>query len=106
VTDYLSISSQYALAIGDGVVKDEVIARCDAHAAFLLDQFPQEGDFEWADTSFFKWMQSRHTVSGDLTFTTLCRASWIVRTDIGIGSSSPDRWENNTEARAGTRRCF
>lgn len=48
--------------------RDEVIARCDKHAQFLLAHFPKELAFEpsgltWKDTSFYKWMLDRHPVS-------------------------------------------
>ncbi|KAK2063895.1 hypothetical protein LY76DRAFT_659489 [Colletotrichum caudatum] len=61
--DQLSIESllfRYAVAMGDGATYDEVIARCDDHAHFLLSHFYEDADMDWSPTVFFKWMTKRH----------------------------------------------
>ncbi|KAK1992466.1 hypothetical protein LX36DRAFT_732451 [Colletotrichum falcatum] len=51
---------KYAVAMGDGATYDEVIARCDDHAHFLLSHFYEDADMDWSPTMFFKWMTKRH----------------------------------------------
>ncbi|KAK2048956.1 hypothetical protein LZ31DRAFT_458046 [Colletotrichum somersetense] len=61
--DQLSIETllfRYAVAMGDGATYDEVIARCDDHAHFLLSHFYEDADVDWSPTVFFKWMTKRH----------------------------------------------
>ncbi|KAK1599567.1 uncharacterized protein LY79DRAFT_144608 [Colletotrichum navitas] len=61
--DQLSIETllfRYAVAMGDGATYDEVVARCDDHAHFLLSHFYEDADMDWSPTVFFKWMTKRH----------------------------------------------
>ncbi|KAF6823891.1 defective in methylation-7 protein-like protein [Colletotrichum musicola] len=52
---------KYAVAIGDGATYDEVIARCDNHAPFLISHFYEDSHaFDWPPTVFFKWLVERH----------------------------------------------
>lgn len=53
---------KYAVAVGDGVVHDEVIQRCHDHAQFLIGHFPKETNFRWSGTTFYKWITSEHPV--------------------------------------------
>ncbi|KAK3378515.1 hypothetical protein B0H63DRAFT_525738 [Podospora didyma] len=51
---------KYAVAVGDGVLRDEVEARCHKWAKFLIGHFPKEIDLNWEETLFFKWMHQSH----------------------------------------------
>ncbi|KAF4958241.1 hypothetical protein FGADI_2613 [Fusarium gaditjirri] len=52
---------EYAASIGDGSTLEEVIARCDEHASFLIAQCIQDqGEAEWFVTPFYKWLINRH----------------------------------------------
>lgn len=61
---------QYAVAMGDGATLDEVEARCDNHAPFLISHFYEDRTaFDWEPTIFFKWLVERHPVSNNLRHT-------------------------------------
>ncbi|KAH6689589.1 hypothetical protein F5X68DRAFT_260251 [Plectosphaerella plurivora] len=57
---------KYAVLVGDGCFRDEVIAACDEHAPFLISQFfyderPGNQDkFGWPSTAFYRWLTARH----------------------------------------------
>ncbi|PHH76954.1 hypothetical protein CDD80_1082 [Ophiocordyceps camponoti-rufipedis] len=51
---------QYAVRVGDGCTFDEVVARCHEHAAFLINQFPQETSIDWNSTAFHRWIMTEH----------------------------------------------
>ncbi|EWZ45378.1 uncharacterized protein FOBCDRAFT_198962 [Fusarium oxysporum Fo47] len=52
---------EYAASIGDGSTLEEVIARCDDHASFLIAQCIQDqSEVEWFVTPFYKWLINRH----------------------------------------------
>ncbi|KAF5575461.1 hypothetical protein FPANT_11322 [Fusarium pseudoanthophilum] len=52
---------EYSASIGDGSTLEEVITRCDDHAAFLIAQCIQDqSEVEWSVTPFFKWLINRH----------------------------------------------
>lgn len=54
---------QYAARVGDGSTLDEVAARCNEHAGFLLSHFAQrETLIDWAPTAFYRWLVSEHAV--------------------------------------------
>nr|XP_036579293.1 uncharacterized protein CTRU02_10903 [Colletotrichum truncatum]KAF6786779.1 hypothetical protein CTRU02_10903 [Colletotrichum truncatum] len=47
--------------MGDGATYDEVVARCDDHAPFLISHFYEDSNaFDWPPTSFFQWLVERH----------------------------------------------
>lgn len=51
---------KYAVAVGDGVTRDEVEARCHKWAQFLIAHFPKEVDVKWESTLFSKWIHQSH----------------------------------------------
>ncbi|KAF4452918.1 hypothetical protein F53441_4344 [Fusarium austroafricanum] len=52
---------EYAASIGDGSTLEEVVARCDEHASFLIAQCTQDqSEVEWPATPFYKWLIDRH----------------------------------------------
>ncbi|KAF4585738.1 defective in methylation-7 protein [Ophiocordyceps camponoti-floridani] len=51
---------QYAVRAGDGCTFEEVVARCHEHAAFLINQFPQETSIDWNSTAFHRWIMMEH----------------------------------------------
>lgn len=59
---------KYAVLVGDGSFRDEVIAACDEHAPFLISQFfsderlPKEERIDWLATTFYRWLTARHPV--------------------------------------------
>jgi hypothetical protein len=56
---------KYAVLVGDGSFRDEVIAACDEHAPFLISQFSydkREGGTDWPATTFYRWLTARHPV--------------------------------------------
>ncbi|KAF3811126.1 hypothetical protein GCG54_00001440 [Colletotrichum gloeosporioides] len=56
-----SLLLKYAVAMGDGATLDEVEARCDNHAPFLISHFYEDrAAFDWEPTIFFKWLVERH----------------------------------------------
>ncbi|KAF9765158.1 hypothetical protein IL306_002599 [Fusarium sp. DS 682] len=56
-----SVFHEYAASIGDGSTLEEVIARCDEHASFLISQCIQDqSEVEWSVTPFYKWLIERH----------------------------------------------
>ncbi|WYZ38661.1 hypothetical protein EsH8_III_000575 [Colletotrichum jinshuiense] len=56
-----SLLLKYAVTMGDGATYDEVVARCDDHAQFLISHFYEDSDaFDWTPTIFFEWIVARH----------------------------------------------
>lgn len=59
---------QYAVLVGDGSFREEVIASCDEHAPFIISQFfaderlPKKDQFDWTPTTFHRWLTERHPV--------------------------------------------
>ncbi|KAF4965897.1 hypothetical protein FSARC_6367 [Fusarium sarcochroum] len=52
---------QYAAMVGDGATLEEVMARCDEHASFLISQCTQDrSEVDWDATPFYKWLIDRH----------------------------------------------
>ncbi|KAK0727266.1 hypothetical protein B0T26DRAFT_640010 [Lasiosphaeria miniovina] len=58
---------KYAVAVGDGVTRDEVEARCHKWAQFLIAHFPKEVDVNWESTLFSKWIHQSHPELKDKT---------------------------------------
>ncbi|RGP77764.1 hypothetical protein FLONG3_4153 [Fusarium longipes] len=53
---------EYATRIGDGSTLEDVIARCDKHASFLIAQCTQDNDeLDWQTTQFYQWLIKRHS---------------------------------------------
>jgi hypothetical protein len=52
--------------VGDGAVLEDIYAKCDRHAKFLVAHFPKEDpdDLKWSETPFYAWMTNRHSVRG------------------------------------------
>ncbi|KAI1072486.1 hypothetical protein LB507_003229 [Fusarium sp. FIESC RH6] len=52
---------EYATRIGDGSTLEEVIARCDEHAPFLISQCTSDlSELDWPTTPFYQWIIKRH----------------------------------------------
>jgi hypothetical protein len=54
---------KYAVAVGDGVTREEVILRCEIQAGFLLAHFPK-------GTGFHNWLSAEFPVGTILLFVT------------------------------------
>ncbi|KAJ3495192.1 hypothetical protein NLG97_g3570 [Lecanicillium saksenae] len=52
---------KYAAFVGDGSTYDDVVARCNKHAVFLISQFMQDDSVtDWPSTDLYKWMLSQN----------------------------------------------
>ncbi|OLN82127.1 hypothetical protein CCHL11_07627 [Colletotrichum chlorophyti] len=52
---------KYAVHVGDGATYEEVMARFDDHALFLISHFYEDHKtFDWTPTVLFKWIVARH----------------------------------------------
>ncbi|OAA54222.1 hypothetical protein ISF_08449 [Cordyceps fumosorosea ARSEF 2679] len=56
-----SMFHQYAAAVGDGSTHEDVVARCNKHAIFLISQFMQDDSVvDWKASAFYKWIKSKN----------------------------------------------
>ncbi|KAK4464811.1 hypothetical protein QBC42DRAFT_36679 [Cladorrhinum samala] len=51
---------EYALRVGNGIVRDEVEDLCHKWAEWMIAHFPREVDLDWSNTQFAKWLQESH----------------------------------------------
>ncbi|KAK4225490.1 hypothetical protein QBC38DRAFT_263439 [Podospora fimiseda] len=50
----------YAIRVGNGIVRDEVEALCHKWAEWLIAHFPKEEELNWKDTAFATWVEDSH----------------------------------------------
>ncbi|KAK3995093.1 hypothetical protein QBC44DRAFT_378911 [Cladorrhinum sp. PSN332] len=51
---------EYAIRVGNGVVRDEVEALCHKWAEWLIAHFPKEVELDWSKTAFATWVKESH----------------------------------------------
>lgn len=95
---------KYATRIGDGSTLEEVIARCDEHAPFLISQCTSDlSELDWPTTPFYQWIIKRHDVSErpsvsmaskiNLGLRRLTEKNWSVCVK-GLNPSDPLPWRS------------
>lgn len=57
-----NITSKYAVAVGDGMLRDEAEERCHKWAPFLINHFPKDRTMKWKRTFFYSWIIDKHPV--------------------------------------------
>ncbi|OAR03791.1 hypothetical protein LLEC1_04660 [Akanthomyces lecanii] len=61
-----TIFHKYSAFLGDGSTYEDVVARCNKHAIFLISQFMQDdGVVDWKATAFYRWMKSENAALFD-----------------------------------------